>query len=386
MSRKTRWLTVLAAVALASSSSTLAGAQSLSVSGTIADSDSIFVDGKSFQVITGKAKRDVAAQIEALGARDLGLGAVIFRSGEKLYIIDAPLLLSTNGAPDRQSIYVDADRARTNRIRIEYEPPKDPAHQAIYELLKERQVLETLQRMFAPFRFPTDLTIKTLSCNGMVNSWYNTDSSGPTVHMCYELLQDILKNMPEETSPTGITPHDAVVGQFLFWVLHELGHATFDLLQVPLFGREEDAADLFAGYILLQFGKEQAHRWVEGAAYAAHEFMKNYKQNPTVQRSLQAYSSVHGLPEQRYYNFLCLAYGADPVLFADVMENEYLPKRRADNCKYEYATFAYAFHRQISPHIDQQMARAVLDATWFPESSCGGTHCLSPARPPPRNP
>jgi len=204
--------------------------------------------------------------------------------------------------------------------------------------------------------------------------------------MCYELLQDILKNMPEATSPTGVTPHDAVVGQFLFWVLHELGHATFDLLQVPLFGREEDAADLFAGYILLQFGKEQAHRWVEGAAYAAHEFMKNYKQNPIVQRSLQAYSSVHGLPEQRYYNFLCLAYGADPALFADVMENEYLPKRRADNCKYEYATFAYAFHREISPHIDQKMASAVLDTTWFPESSCDGTRCLAPGRPRPRSP
>ena len=386
MRRITKCFTVLAAVAVASASSPLAAAQSLSASGTIADSDSIFVDGKSFQVITGKAKRDVAAQIEALGARDLGPGAVIFRSGEKLYIIDAPLLLPTNGPSDRQTIYVDADRARTDRIRIEYEPPKDPAHQAIYELLKERQVLETLQRMFAPFRFPTDLTIKTLSCNGLVNSWYNTDSSGPTVHMCYELLQDILKNMPEATSPTGVTPHDAVVGQFLFWVLHELGHATFDLLQVPLFGREEDAADLFAGYILLQFGKEQAHRWVEGAAYAAHEFMKNYKQNPIVQRSLQAYSSVHGLPEQRYYNFLCLAYGADPALFADVMENEYLPKRRADNCKYEYATFAYAFHREISPHIDQKMASAVLDTTWFPESSCDGTRCLAPGRPRPRSP
>jgi hypothetical protein len=359
-----------AVIGLMSWPSILAEAQSQSTD--IANNDSIFVDGRTFRVTSGKGRGDASAQIQALGARDLGPGAIIFRSGEKLYIVSAPLLLS--GSTDHQR----ADGAATDRIRIEYEPPANPEHQKLYELVKERQVLETLQRMFAPFRLPTELTIKTQGCNGLVNSWYDhTDSSAPTVHMCYELLRDILQKMPEETSPTGITPHDAVVGQFMLWVLHELGHATFDLFQVPLLGREEDAADLFAGYIMLQFGKDQAHRWVEGASYAAHAFMKNYRQNPIVQRSLQAYSSVHGLPEQRYYNFLCLAYGADPVLFADVLENEYLPKRRAGNCRYEYQTFADAFHREISPHIDQRMARAVLDATWFPESS---------ARPLPRNP
>jgi hypothetical protein len=347
--------------------STLKAAEPEGLLATIPANDSIFVDGKTFTVVHGKARGDVSGQIKALGARDLGPGAVIFRSGDKLYIVDAPLAVPSGASSRGQDIHVDANEARTSRIRIEYEPPKNPEHQALYEFIKERQVLETLQRMFAPFRLPNELTIKTLGCNGMVNSWYNTDNSVPTVHMCYELLREILQKMPTQVSPTGITPHDAVVGQFLFWVLHELGHATFDIYRVPLFGREEDAADLFAGYIMLQFGKEQAHRWVEGAAYAAHEFMKDYKENPTVFRSLQAYSSVHGTPEQRYYNFLCLAYGADPVLFADVMENEYLPKRRAQNCSYEYQSFAYAFHHEISPHIDQQMARAVLDGTWFPE-------------------
>ena len=39
------------------------------------------------------------------------------------------------------------------------------------------------------------------------------------------------------------------------------------LLKIPLFGREEDAADQFSAYIMLHFGKEDAHRLIEGAAY-----------------------------------------------------------------------------------------------------------------------
>jgi hypothetical protein len=359
----------VAIVGLALGLSTSASAQSQSAVGTIVDNGSIFVDGRSFKIVPGTAKGDTSAQIKALGARDLGPGAIIFRSDDKLYIVDAPLFLPSSGPGGRADVYVGADEAQPNRIRIEYAPPKDPEYQMVYDLIKERRVLETLQQMFAPFRLPVELTIKTMGCNGMVNSWYNTDNSIPTVHMCYELLQNILRTMPEGVDGAGITPHDVVVGQFLFWVLHELGHAMFDIFEVPLFGREEDAADQFAGYIMLQFGKDQAHRWIEGAAYAANAYMKDYKKNPKVEKTLEGYSSVHGLPEQRFYNLMCLAYGADRTLFADVVENGYLPKRRAGNCEYEYQTFKRSFAREIRPHIDRQMGVAVLDSTWFSESA-----------------
>jgi hypothetical protein len=62
---------------------------------------------------------------------------------------------------------------------------------------------------------------------------------------------------------------------------------------------------------------------------------------------------------------MCLAYGADPVTFAGLTQDGYLPPNRSPSCRFEYDTLAYAFHREISPHIDQQMARQVLDMTWF---------------------
>jgi len=37
--------------------------------------------------------------------------------------------------------------------------------------------------------------------------------------------------------------HDAMMGQFLYLDLHEVGHAFFDIYDCPCSGREEDAAD-----------------------------------------------------------------------------------------------------------------------------------------------
>jgi hypothetical protein len=348
-----------------------AAAEPAIIAGTIGDNDSIFVDGETFKVIPGEGRGDVSAQIRALTARELGPGAIIFRSGKRLYIVEASQPAARPAYPVTNP---DADRARPNRIRIEYAPPKNPAHEMLYDRIRDSHVLERMQEILSPFRLPVDLTIKTLGCDGMINSWYNTDDGKPTVHMCYELLADILQNVPKETTPAGITPSDAVAGQFFFWTTHEVGHALFDIYQTPLFGREEDAADQFAVFIMLQFGKDQARRLIGGAAYAANEVIKSFDPKSAVEKPLDKYSSVHGLPEQRFYNLVCWAYGADPVTFADVVEKGYLPKRRAGNCEYEYQTFKRAFAKKMLPHIDRQMARAVLNTAWLPPSG--------PPRPP----
>ena len=348
--------------------------------GTIADGDSIFIDGQTFKIAPGQAKPDAAATIRDLGGRDLGPGAIIYRSGDRLYILGAPLTLERGRPGTPGSLVVDADREQLGRIRIEYDAPKNLEHQKLYERLRRNKVLETIQEILSPFRLPNPgLLIKTLGCDGTINSWYNRNDpgdSGPTVHMCYELLDNIIKTTTDENVRPNVTRHDAIVGQFLFWTLHETGHAAFDIFQVPLFGREEDAADQFAAFIMLHFGKDQARRWVEGAAYTSDEFMADVPWGKN-------YASVHGLPQQRFYNLVCLAYGADPVTFADVTEHMtdmmtrkgvlpkaqqgVLPKQRAENCAYEFQSFEHAFGTQIRPHLDRAMVQKVLDTAWFPE-------------------
>jgi hypothetical protein len=252
-----------------------------------------------------------------------------------------------------------ADEAHTNRIKIEYVPPTNPQDTATYDLLRQRGALEKLQQIFAPFKLPIDLTIKTASC-GESNAWYERPHMKPAITICYEYIDDI--RVPRERTRAGLTATDAIVGQFFYVAAHEAGHAMFDLLDVPIFGRPEDAADQFAAYIMLQFGKDQARSLIGGAAFSYRDDI--LKDKLTV--SLKSFSSSHGTPQERFFNLLCMAYGADPKLFSDLTENGYLPESRARRCKKEFGEVAFAFKHLIRPHLDTEMAKHVLESQWLP--------------------
>ncbi len=248
-------------------------------------------------------------------------------------------------------------------IQIEYETPKDPALQKAYEIAKQSNALEMLRLVFISFRLPEDLYIKAVSCNGVPNAYFFREDDKPTIRICYEYLRSLRQMLPQETTPEGITPREAMIGQLMFTAAHEFGHAAFDIYDVPVLGRQEDAADQFATYFILQFGGERAHRLIRGAAYAWHQYFKNLnddKNQPKLTVPLSAFSSDHGAPAQRFYNLACIAYGYDPKIFAAVIERGYLPEERAKVCKYEYSNLRYAIKTLIGPHIDATLAEKVV--------------------------
>lgn len=250
-----------------------------------------------------------------------------------------------------------AVRLQPNRIDIAYVEPTLPANQEVYKLLKERKVLEKVRDLLRPLRLPHRLLLETRDCDGISNAFSN--EVGVTV--CYEYVNDILKNAPERETPSGIAPIDAVIGPLVDVFLHEAGHSTFGSLQVPLFSGEEDAADRFSAYLMLRFEKEEARRLILGSAYQ----YKGDLMSPTLTIPQQDFAERHGTPAQRFYNLLCIAYGSDPKLFADVVEKGFLPPDRALSCKREYIQVSHAFDRLIGPYIDRKLARR-LHKRWLP--------------------
>jgi len=91
-----------------------------------------------------------------------------------------------------------------------------------------------------------------------------------------------------------------------------------------------------------------------GAAYGYNVQML---QGPQVTVPVDAFSDEHSLPAQRAYNVLCMAYGADKKMFADIVEKDLLPKKRAESCEYEYEDLTFAMTKLIGPHIDRRVAR-----------------------------
>jgi hypothetical protein len=68
---------------------------SSNVVGQLASNEGLYVDMKDFNITKGAAKGDPSAQIAKLGARKVSDGAIIFRAGESLYIVDSKPPTST---------------------------------------------------------------------------------------------------------------------------------------------------------------------------------------------------------------------------------------------------------------------------------------------------
>jgi hypothetical protein len=56
--------------------------------GTLASNEGIYVNVTDFAIHKGAAKGDPAANLAKSNAREVGDGAIIFRSGNKLYMVD----------------------------------------------------------------------------------------------------------------------------------------------------------------------------------------------------------------------------------------------------------------------------------------------------------
>ncbi|WP_375459511.1 DUF4344 domain-containing metallopeptidase [uncultured Enterovirga sp.] len=224
-----------------------------------------------------------------------------------------------------------------------YVEPRTPGFRALYDTMRSKRVLERASEVIGRIRLPAKLTLRLTECDGQINAWYSPEDRSVT--LCYEYLHDVVHRAPERASPAGITRHAALVGPVVQVLFHETGHAIFDLLKIPVLGREEDAADQVAAYVILLLDPAQAREVIEGSAYILASYAKEEKPEK------DAFADMHGLSAQRFYNLVCLAYGSDETAFGFVVDNGYLPKDRAESCWEEYDQVAYAVEKLIAPHL-----------------------------------
>jgi hypothetical protein len=252
---------------------------------------------------------------------------------------------------------------KSDQFDYEYVEPKNPAHRPIYETMKEKQVLETFQAFLSPLRLPSRVKLKLEGCDGVANATFWDGA----IKVCYEYIEYV-RGQATKAQKWGVTFQDSMIALVVDVFLHEAGHAVFELLDIPSFGREEEAADYFSTYLLLQFSKPDARRLILGTSFLAGP--ESMEQQDKAMK-LQMIAGTHSLPSQRYFNRLCMAYGADPVLFADAIAVGMLPESRAKHCQYEYQTNAHAFKILVSPYVDDDLRKEVMARTWFSFGASG---------------
>ena len=242
------------------------------------------------------------------------------------------------------TLMISASRADTGSpIRTVYQVPKTAQAQEIYREMRARRVLEGLREIVGMVRLPRAMTLRLSECDGESNAWYEPKTRSVTV--CYEYIQDVRDRARRAPSLGGLSLHDAVSGPVAQVFLHETGHALFDLLDVPVLGREEDAADQFAALVLLRLKPAQARQIIAGSSILFTSYGAEDKQEKAT------YADDHGLFYQRLYNLLCLAYGSDRRAFGYLVERGDLPKERAENCRGEYGLAVHAMDRLFRNHL-----------------------------------
>lgn len=226
--------------------------------------------------------------------------------------------------------------------------------------LEERQFLQRFAQFISPLKFEKPLLLKTETCD-IVNAFYDYKS---TITFCYEILSYFQSaaakyGKANPTSAADTSPDDILIGGIGFTMLHELGHAVFDLFKMPLFGRNEDGADQVAAFVALQLSPDLALKMIKGGAV----FLKHAGDDP---KAFVDYTDNHGSPSQRYANIFCIAYGFDKSAYAFVAEQRLVPPQRLANCAAEYKQVENAFSKTLLPRLDKtKMAAVKAKTNWF---------------------
>jgi len=287
-------------------------------------------------------------------------------------VLLAAFLLAT-GMLAFMSINSEA-REQFDRVRVVYMKPTKSEHEQLLLGLQNDNTLTRMRELLSPLRLPHTLTLKLKECGGDLNAWYQDN----IITICYDYLAFILKNAESPPEQLGLTRKSAFVGALVDLILHEVGHAVFDMLNIPLFGREESAADMFSAYIMLQFSPRDAHQLINATAYlSGTEARRDQKLMPTA----SDYANTHGLPAQRYFNLLCIAYGSNPKIFTIGK----LPNDRAEGCEDEYNQVRHAFAVLIEPHLDQNVLKNITARKWFDFEDAAQPSSSASARANPHN-
>lgn len=220
------------------------------------------------------------------------------------------------------------------RWRVSYPEAQNPTFVALQQMFSEQDILASMvDPLNEHFPVSRDVTVELAEC-GREGAFYDADR--PAVQLCYELLM----TLAEQLMSGGENGDELFVGAFGFILLHQVGHAMIDLLELPVSAPPEEAADQLA-VLMIAFAEGELY----GAAQAATRLsaMNVDWENPGSGRA--------ALRGARLQNLLCLLYGSDPEGYAWIADEAHIPSARAARCEEEYEQLEAEWLQMLSEHV-----------------------------------
>jgi len=210
-------------------------------------------------------------------------------------------------------------------IILSLEKPRSAVEERIHTRLQSSETLHTaMEFMSQYFLTPDDVY---LSFGSYERIWHHNGR----IEIPYLFIEDTQANYRSTRFAHKQTHVDTYTGNVLLHViLHEFAHALIAQYQLPVVGREEDAADNFADVMLIHF----FDRGSDVVISAADLFFINDKRMPRFVK--EDFWGDHSLDKQRYYARLCHAYGSNPSQYNAIKRQAQFTEEKAERCIAQY--------------------------------------------------
>jgi hypothetical protein len=138
-----------------------------------------------------------------------------------------------------------------------------------------------------------------------------------------------------------------VVGNTLFATYHELAHALIDVLELPVIGREEDAADGFAAMMMIPPKPDPIR---DELIIAVADGWRLLGERTGTWIDHAPLWDEHALDEQRYFSVLCWMVGSDQAGFFDLAEEAGMPPERIETCVDDFTRMRTGWQTLLAGH------------------------------------
>jgi hypothetical protein len=233
-----------------------------------------------------------------------------------------------------------APSSLTGKWMYAYAEPRLPRHRPLGERMQQARALEqVVDDLNRRFPLPRNVDVRMDHC-GRVNAFYSPRAASIT--FCYEMLEYLAATFARGATEWTQEQRDAVEGAYSFILMHEVGHALIDQLDLPVTGREEDAVDQLSALTLITSGEKGARAALNGVLAL---------QSDGAVYDNADFADEHSLGPQRLFNVMCWVYGSDPQKYGWLVTRGGLPRERAMRCPGEFERMSKAWQRLLEPHV-----------------------------------
>ncbi len=225
-------------------------------------------------------------------------------------------------------------------VKLTLEKPSNKYEKVIYERLETSPTIETaISFLNNTFDTKHDITLKFGSYDKI---WYQQN----IIEIPYFFIHNIRERYSRTRFPNKSSTTDQFTGNTLLHVIfHEFAHAIIEQYDLPIVGKEEDAADNFADVLLLDFFDVGA----DIVTSAADLFLMNSMATEYFTKA--DFWKDHSLDKQRYFARLCNIYGSNPDKHEAVKKRAGFSDGRAGRCVVQYHETRRSWLRLLQPSL-----------------------------------